>query len=552
MSTGIGRELDPLLEYEPDDYTPPVYTATRQVKGMHDWPRFGRTTEFVSALEEDQRSQYITGIAVGSIITLAVFIVWALVLIGLKCAGKRVGCASGKPRKPEEPNIAGSINEETYQRNMSRWTKANQGYERRLLVNRIIFLLSGIGVIVSSILFFTMGVGSLANSLNDAQGSITETQDILISLHNATGTFINMSYTAEESRDEFIGLTDSVCGNVVNAAAETALEQEAQQMIDDVVETLSEADDFLRDASSDLQNDLSVAIQYAEDANNTVSKAYPFLYCTAAVMGILIIIVICLMIEVVLAWRGRKMRNCFVSCMKNGVILPIFFLFIILSWLFASLFQLAAIGSADFCVQPEQHVDYVLNKYVAKNMSPVLFAYLTYYLRCQSEFAPVELISEAEPLWNGIDVVHDFLEYIADNGVSITSVCGSGNLNAIQDLASALHSTLHVVNGLFVVALNLLQCSTFNPIYTGVLHDSLCVNGASGLVWLFSTLLCMAIFSMLMVTVRSARSEGEGGAEYVEDIDGGYEPYDPKKSFANEEQHDLALEEQPPIIEPDT
>ena len=30
---------------------------------------------------------------------------------------------------------------------------------------------------------------------------------------------------------------------------------------------------------------------------------------------------------------------------------------------------------------------------------------------------------------------------------------------------------------------------------------------------------------MIMITLRSARSESEGGAEYVEDIDGGYEPY---------------------------
>ena len=553
FTAGIHRELDPLLEYEPDDYIPPVYSATRQVKGMHEWPRFGRTTQFVSVFEDqDQRSQYITGVAVGSIITLGVFIVWSLVLIGLKCAGKRVGCASGTPRKPKEPKIAGSIAEETYQHNMNKWARAMKGYERRLLVNRILFLFSGIGVIVSSILFFTNGVGSLASSLNEVQGSITETQDILTELHNVTGSFIDLSYTAEAERDEFVGLTNDVCGQIVDAAFDTAIGQDVQQKIDEVVDTLQSIDDFLRDTAKNLQSDLSAAIQHAEDANNTVSKAYPFLYCTGAVMFILIIIVICLIVEVLLAWRGRKMRNCFVSCMKNGVILPLFFLFVILSWLFASLFQVAAIGGADFCVQPEEHVDYVLNKYVAGEMSPVFFAYLTYYLRCESDFAPVQLLSEAKPLWDGVNVVHGFLEYAANNGDSITDVCGTENLNIIQNLASGLHSMLHVFNGLLIVTLNLLKCSTFNPVIAGV-RDGLCVDGASGLVWLFSTLLCMAIFSMIMITLRSARSESEGGAQYVEDIDGGYEPYDPKKSFANEaEQHNLALEEQPPIIEPDT
>lgn len=548
-----GRALDALLQYEPDNYGAPDYIPTRQVTEMHDWPRWGWTKQFTSVFEEqDQRSEYIKGVAIGSIITLFVFIVWALVLLCLKCAGKRVGCASGVPRKPEEPKLAGSISEETYQRNLRKWTTAVTKHERQLLISRIIFLSSGVGVIVSSILFFVMGVGSLVNSLNDIQGSIGDTRNILVELHNITGTFIEVGEETAADRDAFADETNGLCV-VVDAAVDNALGEEVQQEIDDVVETLQGVDDFLRDTAESLQGDLAEAIQYAEDAHDTVNYAYPFLYCTAAVMGILIIIAICLMIEVALAWRGRKMKNCFVSCMKNAVILPIFFLFVILSWLFASLFQVAAIGSADFCYQPEITVDYLLEKYVAERMSPVLFAYLTYYLRCSVDRLPTQINSEADLFWTAVNTVHDFLEYAENNGDSIINVCGDGSLNLIQTLASALHSTLHVANDLLIAVLNLLKCSTFNPIYVGVLHNGLCVNGASGLAWLFSTLLCMGIFSMIMITLRAGRMESEGGARYVEDIDGGYEPYNPaRKSFANEEDHDLALEQDAPVIEPDT
>lgn len=555
---GGGRALAELLRYEPEDYTAPAYIATSQVEGMHQWPRFGWTDQIIDVFQEDQRNEYIKGVAIGSIITLFVFIVWALVLVLLKCAGKRVGCASGRPRKPKEPKIAGSITGESYQKTMNSWKAAVRKYERRLLISRIIFLLAGVGVIVSSVLFFVLGVGSLINSLNDVQNSIGETEGILTQLHNLTGDFIDMSVQADADRDVFVETTDTVCNRVVDAAVDNLVSEEVQQQIASVISTVETIDDSLQESLTYLQGDLDEAITMTQDINSSLDQAYPFLYATAAVMGVAVILALCLMIEVVMAWRGRKMRNCFVSCMKNAVILPIFFLFILLSWLFASLFQLVAIGGSDFCVNPDTTIEFVLNKYVEDRMSPVLFAYLTYYLRCQADVNPTEIIAEAAPLWDGIGAVHNFIEYVETNADAVNGVC-SGSGQTIQNLASILHSSLHAFNGLLVVALNLLDCATFNPIYTSALHQGMCINGASGLAWLFSTLLCMGIFSMIMITLRAARSETEGGARYVEDVDGGYEPYDPEKMAQNEEDHDLALrhdntvpESGPPVIEPDT
>jgi len=555
---GHDRALGELLRYVPDDYTAPTYTATNQVQGMHQWPRFGWTNQITDAFQEEQRNEYIKGVAIGSIITLLVFIVWALILVCLRCAGKRVGCASGRPRKPREPRVAGSITEESYQKNMNSWKAAVRKYERRLLVSRIIFLLAGLGVIVSSILFFVLGVGSLVNSLGDVQNSIGETEGILTQLHNLTGSFIDQSVQANADRDDFVETTESVCTRAVDAAVDNLVGEDVQQQIASVISTVDAIDESLRETLTDLQGDLDEAITLTSDINNSLDNAYPFLYATAAVMAVAVILALCLMIEVILAWRGRKMRNCFVSCMKNAVILPIFFLFILLSWLFASVFQLVAIGGSDFCVNPDATVEFVLGKYVEDKMSPVLFAYLTYYLRCQADVEPFEIIAEANPLWESIDAVHDFIEYVENNAGAVNGVCG-GSASPIQNIANILQSSLHAFNGLLIIALNLLKCSTFNPIYVSALHNGMCVNGASGLSWLFSTLLCMGICSMIMITFRAARSETEGGARNVDDVDGGYEPYDPEKMAPNDEDHDLVLrqdssvpESGPPVIEPDT
>lgn len=559
MSADLGsRALAELLRYEPDNYTAPTYVATNQVVGMHQWARFGWTNQITDVFQEDQRSDYIKGVAIGSVITLFVFMAWACILVSLTCAGKRVGCASGRPRKPEEPKIAGSITEETYQKTMNSWKAKVRKYEGRLLMSRIIFLLAGVGVIVSAVLFFVLGVGSLINSLGDVQNSISETEGILTQLHTMTGEFIYMSVQADEDRDAFVETTETVCNGVVDAAVDNLVSQEVQQQIASVISTVETIDGSLRDSLTDLQGDIAEAITMTEDINSGLDLAYPFLYATAAVMGVAVILALCLIIEVILAWRGRKLRNCFVSCMKNAVILPMFFIFVLLSWLFASLFQLVAIGGSDFCYNPDATVEFILNKYVQDKMSPVLFAYLTYYLRCQADVNPTEILAEATPLWDGISSVHSFIEFVENNSDTVDGVC-SGSVQTIQNLASILHSSLHGFNGLLIIALNLLTCSTFNPIYVSALHNGMCINGASGLVWLFSTLLCMGICSMIMITLRAARSEIEGGARYVEDVDGGYEPYDPEKLAQNEDDHDLALrqdnnvpESGPPVFEPDT
>ena len=100
------RVLHPLPEFQPDTYVPRNFTSTRLIERMHNWPRFGLTRDISSLTsgESQQQQNYVVGVVIGSLIILFLAIIWLLVLLVLKCLGKRVGCASGKPRRPERPD----------------------------------------------------------------------------------------------------------------------------------------------------------------------------------------------------------------------------------------------------------------------------------------------------------------------------------------------------------------------------------------------------------------------------------------------------------------
>jgi len=72
------------------------------------------------------------------------------------------------------------------------------------------------------------------------------------------------------------------------------------------------------------------------------------------------------------------------------------------------------------------------------------------------------------------------------------------------DAHSLSHEATHVLNRAIVGLRKVLACETFNPIYTTFVHEAFCVEGVSGLTYIFSTTLVISIFSMVMIMFRAA------------------------------------------------
>ena len=79
----------------------------------------------------------------------------------------------------------------------------------------------------------------------------------------------------------------------------------------------------------------------------------------------------------------------------------------------------------------------------------------------------------------------------------------------IGSLSGLVHTELHGIEELFAGLMDLMSCSTFNPLYSSAAYDALCINGVDGLNWMFGTQLAVAICAMIMITLRSARRESK-------------------------------------------
>jgi len=148
-----------------------------------------------------------------------------------------------------------------------------------------------------------------------------------------------------------------------------------------------------------------------------------------------------------------------------------------------------------------------------------------------------ELASVAAEIIKYVHAAHHLSETVLQsNTTALENECGLSNagVSVLQDGAALLHNVTHFVNNAWIDTRHLLECSTFNPMYTTFVYDvsshlsgqvarevcpccsqkyndlhysrstqAICDEGVNGLTWLFSTAFALAFFAMLMITFRA-------------------------------------------------
>lgn len=552
-----------------DGYIAPAYEVPPGVRWLHLWPRWGRSDQVLDLLglagvdvgagtgggdggggagAGVLGNEYLAGIVLGGIITGIVLLVWGGALWTLACLGpRRVGCASGRARRPPEPPSTPAAKHGRDDRALEGREDRSRRHDRRIRASRVTFLTAGAGLVLSAGLFYAMGVRGLWASVTDLQGSLELTEDVLAEARDVAAGLAGAGAVAAGRTGGFVDAAGSTCelgAGGIDPAAAVALGPERAAAVEAARATLEGAvgavlsfDGSVASTARSLEGDLGEAIALTQAASDAMELAYPCLYGTAAFMGLVVLVALVLVADV--AVGQKRDRGCFGRCVSSWIVLPVFYLLNLLCWLCATLFQLAAIAGADWCVDPDGHTSEVLRLFVSGKVTPVLLSYLTYYVSCEGE--PLDLLGQAQPLYNATAGVHAFLDQVAtpEGGEAMAALCGTDGTAIMQDLAGSLHGNLHDLYGTLGDGLDLFRCSTWHPIYAGAMHSGICVHGASGLSWMFATLLCIGICSMIMITLRAATREvgrdgggnpGPGPGPYVEDAGNDYRPYDPSSS----------------------
>lgn len=196
------KTSDPLNEYNATSFVPEPYSPSRDTELLHRFTRFGHTNDFEAFITGTSTENYIVGCCAAAMLIFAIALVWFMFIIGFKVAGpKKVGFLAGKLHHPDY-NLASSssprdvgkltvIEEETSfssdtenesliasdisspfisgksTKNSSSIAETENKFQRKVIVVRVTFFVSGLCVIVCGALFYAKGMTMFKKSLEN-------------------------------------------------------------------------------------------------------------------------------------------------------------------------------------------------------------------------------------------------------------------------------------------------------------------------------------------------------------------------------------------------
>jgi hypothetical protein len=110
------------IENEFDDFSPTLFQNTKQIQWVHNnVPRFGKTNDILALVtgSAEEGNDYFIGLLASSIAMFSVFLIWACILLCMKCKGPETfGWFSGRRLPfPPRPNSSKGVVEEPADQN---------------------------------------------------------------------------------------------------------------------------------------------------------------------------------------------------------------------------------------------------------------------------------------------------------------------------------------------------------------------------------------------------------------------------------------------------
>ncbi|KAL7540001.1 hypothetical protein ACHAXR_010807 [Thalassiosira sp. AJA248-18] len=532
--------FDPIEQYNATPFTPKPYDVSQTVINQHGVFRFGHSNDFqdlVSGLtgSSDTSTDYIVGVVAAAMLIFLFALVWSMVIVGLKIAGqKKVGFLAGRLEDPdyrtadhvaedegtlpviqeepgiqEEPEIESLLDSDmsspliicdNIDRDLQR-VKREKKFNRKVWAVRGIFVLSGIGVIVFGALFYSKGVTAFQRSLDSVHGGLELVQQTAHQAINLTDTLIN---DKEKLSSDFNKTKEETGGAFCNGdgAVAATIRDNIQELLSEITDLSSMVEDSL----STFGNDLRELIAITEDVDNMLSTADILFYFAISISIIIGMLIISMLLVTYFSTKG--VSNCCTKFATNAILWPIFIFFLVLFWILSLLFLVTSLAGSDFCVKPDEIVEGLLYQY-KELFHSVMFDYLIYYVSGCSVIPDSEgkIDAMGEELGQVMGTVNGFAEIVMGASLEeLESQCGLENAaaSALKGGAELFNEASHAMNGAWIQFRHILECKTFNPIYTTFVHDAVCVEGVGGLTWLFSTAFCLTLFAMIMIMFRAA------------------------------------------------
>mmetsp|Transcript_37379 Transcript_37379/g.43513 ORF Transcript_37379/g.43513 Transcript_37379/m.43513 type:complete len:642 (+) Transcript_37379:224-2149(+) len=204
------------------------------------------------------------------------------------------------------------------------------------------------------------------------------------------------------------------------------------------------------------------------------------------------------------------------------VIMPLFIIWSVGTWVVSAVIAFVATFASDICAggpSPGSPDYTVLNTLVINDFprGGNLYTAFEYYItRCKTEYYLTDVLDYRYQLSRALDGSEYIMNFILSKGtIELSDNCKKDITDLVVNI-DQLEMNMQYLYLDTARATEALRCERMNDIYTELFYDGICKYGANGLSWVFSSLIVIGLFSMLMVTLRSAMLPS---FEYVGDDD---------------------------------
>jgi len=541
------RALIDNVEYEAKDYTPSAFVSgLSRVFRLVRYPNSISFPDYFSSSEKEQYD-YVSGILFFCYFIAGFSLVWALVLLILKCKGEDVGCASGnafktypyQDHKTYSPSFTvaeeGSISLRSSRSQRSRVSEAFEirleeasrgarsgqssrgtlstlsikkikSIRRRARQTQFCFLLFGTCAFICVMILLIWSFSKIGQSLESSEMLLLKTQDtfdeVSTSLQNVETSFNNVRTLANITDLQFSSFCPN--GTVNTPMFGIDLEEIAEGTIQSVsgMELLMEKE-FISlnqtwESVKNIKDQTEIILDHAIHYSWTV-PLYFFLVTVVLMFS---------MMGVIFAWRGTSGRN-FQNFMSYGVLFFII-IFCTLAWLGTMIIGVTSIVSSDICTAggrpggPDKTIEDIADQYFTDRNETLYNVIIDYTNGCKMQ-DPLnrltDIESSVETMMNSIWREISRIEGIGRD--HFEAVCGS----PLDEFLGVAHEVTRSFSGIRKALKNTkdaLDCSKINPIYTELIHEELCGEIANGLGIGFIWLLMLSICLMVVLSLRAA------------------------------------------------
>jgi len=487
------------------------------VKDMYNIPRFGHSKDssHFFSLNKEESDDYTMGFIVVFALLMSIAALWFLILIVLRLLGHRVGCASGRPSTIPAESMRDKDGE-SLQTDETGEFIVMQVDQNRINRTRLIYFVTGVFAIATSGIGL-FGIILTQQALGSMYDNFAEINTLYANLPSTVDKLQERSSEFEATKADLLVELNTFCI--------TSQGQVNGESPSDVVADLRTALQAVEDINTDPQwEDIEELSQDTKELGDSFLDAFSFakgptaIWFLASTIGMSILIIL-IMFLLKCAWKSGQEGYEFVGdekstpCSKflHFFVNPLFGLLVAGVWFLTSCYMSLSAVDADFCLDEittglgalkiVEEMGYDPNNEFYKLTDEFLHGCDDPNASAHS--AVQEYGTEIAEAYNNALLLEQLFD---DDFQAVVDACGAsdndGNLVKSKTTAVTLEldSLYHDTEDIFVAT----NCGTVAYLTQDTLYAKGCNSLPNSFMWSFIGLLSTAIFSTMLLSLRSA------------------------------------------------